>query len=68
MAKQAKVQNTRANMAIIFTAAMGALLALVSLYADRYGETDVTNFLHNSALLGTMVGGVASGILYSLKK
>lgn len=64
MAKQTPNNDKRVNSAVLFTAAMGALVGVVAIYANQYGDSSLTDALRFIAITGTMLGGVVSGLLF----
>lgn len=61
-------QSKNFNTALIFTAVMGILVAVFTLIIENTDESTMLNLLRNIALAGTMVGGVAMGLLFYGKK
>jgi|JI10StandDraft_1071094.scaffolds.fasta_scaffold578895_2 uncharacterized membrane-anchored protein len=64
MAKQTP-QKKNFNTALVFTAVMGIVVGLFTILIEKSSETNTTlELLRNMAVAGTMVGGVAMGLLY----
>jgi|JI10StandDraft_1071094.scaffolds.fasta_scaffold2281826_1 malonyl CoA-acyl carrier protein transacylase len=65
MAKQtANDTDKKLNAAVLFTAIMGASIGVLAIYTNQYGDSSFTDALRVIALAGTMVGGVAAGLIH----
>lgn len=64
MSKQTPNNDKNLNTALWFTALMGVVVALISIYTSKYGDSSTTDALRFIALAGTMIGGVVMALLY----